>query len=94
VVCCAAVILAFSLPKIYEMKKTEIDAFAKKGKEQVDVHYKKYLEPYINKIPRAGSAQQTSGAKAVDNFAASVNKAAADVTDQVASGFEGTKKTF
>ena len=51
-----AAVLAFSLPKIYELRKGEIDGLAAKAADQGKAHYKKFLEPYVAKIPRASTA--------------------------------------
>lgn len=50
------VILAFTLPKAYELKKDEVDKFAAKAHHHGKEHYSKYVEPYVNKIPRASTS--------------------------------------
>ena len=50
------VVLAFSLPKIYELRKPEVDALASRAAAQGQAHYKKFVEPYVSKIPRASTA--------------------------------------
>lgn len=51
-----AAVLAFSIPKIYELRKGEIDGLAAKAADQGKAHYKKFVEPYVAKIPRASTA--------------------------------------
>lgn len=51
-----AAALAFSVPKIYELRKGEIDGLAAKAADQGKAHYKKFVEPYVSKIPRASTA--------------------------------------
>jgi len=55
------VILAFTLPKAYELKKDEVDSFASQAHHHTKANYSKYVEPYVNKIPRA-STSTTSNA--------------------------------
>ncbi len=81
-------VLAFTLPKAYELKKDEVDSLAAKahhhGKVRVcavwpplscnsfepptkwracaQANYTKYVEPYVNKIPRASTSTSTSTA--------------------------------
>lgn len=52
----SGVVLAFSLPKIYELRKPEVDALASRAAAQGQAHYKKFVEPYVSKIPRASTA--------------------------------------
>jgi riboflavin kinase len=51
------VVLAFTVPKVYELKKDEIDAVAKQVHDVGKDLYVKHLEPYVNKIPRATTAK-------------------------------------
>lgn len=59
-----AAVLAFSVPKIYELRKGEIDGLAAKAADQGKAHYKKFVEPYVSKIPRASTAVGASSASA------------------------------
>lgn len=56
--------LAFSLPKIYELRKPEVDALAARAAQQGQAHYKKFVEPYVSKIPRASTAAGGADKKA------------------------------
>lgn len=47
------VFLAFTVPKVYELKKDEIDRAITIGREQATVIHDKFLQPIISKIPRA-----------------------------------------
>lgn len=53
-----AFILAFTLPKVYELKKTEIDAVVTKAKDQLNSIWAKKLEPALDKIPRGSTSQR------------------------------------
>ena len=59
-----AAVLAFSVPKIYELRKGEIDGLAAKAADQGKAHYKKFVEPYVSKIPRASTAVGASASAA------------------------------
>jgi hypothetical protein len=59
-----AAVLAFSVPKIYELRKGEIDGLAAKAADQGKAHYKKFVEPYVAKIPRASTAVGGGGGSA------------------------------
>lgn len=59
-----AAALAFSVPKIYELRKGEIDGLAAKAADQGKAHYKKFVEPYVSKIPRASTAVGASASAA------------------------------
>jgi len=48
----AVVLLAFSVPKAYELKKDEVDDVLNSVQKQSSSIYKQYAEPYVQKIPR------------------------------------------
>ena len=50
------VVLAFAVPKVYELRKAEVDALAARAASEGTKHYKKFVEPYVSKIPRASTA--------------------------------------
>jgi len=79
----AIVLLAFSVPKLYELKKPEIDAAAKNVHQQTKQLYEQHAAPLVAKIPRASSATPAKAAKAdlqatAESFQNTVNNAAAD----------------
>ena len=49
------VLLAFSVPKAYEMRKDEVDDVLNSVQKQSSSIYKQYAEPYVQKIPRCAS---------------------------------------
>lgn len=54
VLCCAAVILAFSLPKAYELKKPEIDDAVATGQARTKQLYDQHVAPHgacFNSVP-------------------------------------------
>lgn len=51
------VLLAFTLPKVYELKKDDIDAAVDQGRKQLTTVYDKYLHKYASRIPRASTAK-------------------------------------
>ena len=77
--CCALAValLAFSVPKIYELKKDQIDAVATKVHYHGKEAYVKYADPYVKKIPRAstssGPPTTTSGNTVQDAVSDVVN---------------------
>lgn len=57
------VLLLFSLPKLYELKKDEIDGHVAKARDSYQDVYSKHVDPLVKKIPRASTAttsQRTS----------------------------------
>lgn len=50
------VLLAFSAPKLYELKKTDIDTTAKETYSKAAALYEQHVAPLVAKIPRASSA--------------------------------------
>jgi Reticulon len=52
-----AVLAAFSVPKVYELKKDEIDAAIDKIRSQATSAYDKYGAVVVNRIPRAATAK-------------------------------------
>jgi len=70
-------LLAFSVPKIYEVKKDQIDAVATKVHYHGKEAYVKYADPYVKKIPRAstssGPPTSTSGNTVQDAVSDVVN---------------------
>lgn len=51
------VLAGFSLPKVYELKKEEIDHAVDNARKQLTTVYDKYLHKYASMIPRASSAK-------------------------------------
>lgn len=49
-------ILAFTVPKTYELKKREIDSALAKLKDQLNTIYEKYVKPFFDRIPRSSGA--------------------------------------
>ena len=70
-----AAALAFSVPKIYELRKGEIDGLAAKAADQGKAHYRKFVEPYVAKIPRASTAVGGGGGAAAAAAAPAAKKA-------------------
>lgn len=50
------VLLIFTLPKVYELRKHEIDSVANQVVNQSKQAYSQYGAPYVNKIPRASTS--------------------------------------
>ena len=59
----AVVVLLFSLPKIYELKKHEIDSATNKVVNQSKQAYSQYGAPYVQKIPRASTSTTSNYSK-------------------------------
>ncbi|DBA80934.1 TPA: hypothetical protein ACH3X2_007154 [Trebouxia sp. C0005] len=66
------VFLIFTLPKVYELRKHEIDSVANQVVSQSKQAYSQYGAPYVNKIPRASTSTSTpsnyGGNRPVDNY--------------------------
>lgn len=54
-------VLAFIIPKIYELRKDDIDSAVSQGYSQGARGYNQYLKPYVEKIPRASTSARSSG---------------------------------
>ena len=54
-------VLSFILPKIYEMRKHDIDSAVSQGYNSSQRGYNQYLKPYVEKIPRASTSARSSG---------------------------------
>jgi len=85
----ATVLLAFTIPKVYELKKPEIDAAAKNVQQQTKQLYEQHAAPLVAKIPRASSATPAKAAKAdlqatAESFRNTVNDAAAGTSGKKA----------
>ncbi|KAK9827607.1 hypothetical protein WJX81_005741 [Elliptochloris bilobata] len=67
------VLLACTIPKAYELRKDEIDRAFNKAHHHGKENYNKYVEPYLNKIPRASTSTSTTPGKhsALDSTAES-----------------------
>jgi hypothetical protein len=48
-----AAVLAFSAPKVYELRKADIDGAVAAAASQGKAHYAKFVQPYVAKLPRA-----------------------------------------
>ena len=58
------VVLAFVVPKAYELRKDEIDAAVSHAHKQTTSYYKQYAEPYVKQIPRASTSTNTGSVTA------------------------------
>lgn len=63
--CVSVLIAAFTLPKLYEWKKEEIDFYFEKAVKQTKQAYNTHLAPIVNKIPRASTTTSDSNGKKV-----------------------------
>lgn len=57
------VLLAFTVPKVYELKKPEIDAQVSNMHAQTKKIYDQHLDKYVQKIPRASTATPSTSSK-------------------------------
>ena len=51
------IVLAFVLPKAYEMRKPQVDAAVAKARAQATRIYDQYLRQYMSRVPRASNAE-------------------------------------
>ncbi len=51
---CAVVLLAFTLPKGYELKRDEVDGVVGVARSKLDELYGKFNDAVLSKIPKAG----------------------------------------
>ena len=86
---CAVVLLAFSLPKVYELKKDEVDHAVSSVQKQTTTYYKQYAEPYVQKIPRASTSTAKTGSVTAGNHA-NTGDSADSYTHVRKPVFEGT----
>ena len=66
---CVVVLLAFTLPKAYEVNKHEVDNAVNSVQKQTTSYYKQYAEPYVQKIPRASTSTANTGSVTAGNHA-------------------------
>jgi hypothetical protein len=77
------VLLSFTVPKIYELKKHEIDSAAQTGYQKTKELYDQHVTPVVSRIPRASNATSLNAPKqdisaAADSFNAALNAAATE----------------
>lgn len=60
----AVVVLAFSLPKVYELRKDQIDAGVDAARKQTTQLYDTYLHSIVSKIPKASNAKPAESSTA------------------------------
>ncbi|KAK9829845.1 hypothetical protein WJX72_008236 [[Myrmecia] bisecta] len=72
------VFLAFTVPKVYELKKDEIDGLLRKAHKETTTHYNKYVDPYVKKIPRASNSTTKSAQDSLKDTYTEVSSAAAN----------------
>lgn len=65
--CFVVVVLAFTVPKAYELNKKEVDNVVNSVQKQSKTYYKQYAEPYIQKIPRASTSTANTGSVTAGN---------------------------
>ncbi|CAL5223458.1 g5977 [Coccomyxa viridis] len=83
------IVLAFTLPKAYELKKDEVDRFARQAQHHTKHNYSKYVEPYVNKIPRA-STSTSSQAPTMPSNVRSSTATSSHTTPVMPSGMHAT----
>jgi hypothetical protein len=57
-----AAVLAFSGPKLYELRKADIDGAVAAAASQGKAHYAKFVQPYVAKLPRPTVSGGAAGA--------------------------------
>lgn len=65
-------VLAFTVPKLYELKKDDIDNAVSTAQTHGKKHYSNYVEPYVKKIPR-GSTSSTNTSSAPSGLSGADN---------------------
>ena len=68
----AVAVLAFTVPKLYELKKDDIDNAVSTAQTHGKKHYSNYVEPYVKKIPR-GSTSSTNTSSAPSGLSGADN---------------------
>lgn len=101
------VLALFTLPKVYELRKDEIDGHLTKVKDGYNTVYNKHVQPALKRIPRASTATTSSATTTTKSAApavseaiskptpAAVNDVAGNVASEVQSlmeGFPGQKR--
>ena len=86
-VCNAVILLLFTLPKVYELRKPEIDSAANRVASQTKQGYSQYAAPYLSKIPKASTA--TSSGNRPGDYSST-----ADSASVAPNGAQEFKKTY
>lgn len=105
----AVIVLLFTLPKIYELRKPELDSAASQVVSKTKQSYSQYAAPYINKIPKASTATSSglnkpgnysstadsaSGYSGPRNYSSTAESASVAPPGPLASGVQEFKKTY
>lgn len=61
----AVVVLAFTVPKLYELKKDDIDQAVSTAQYHGKKHYNQYVEPYVKKIPKASTSSTSASTSTI-----------------------------
>lgn len=102
----AVIVLLFTLPKIYELRKHEIDSAASQVANKTKQSYSQYAAPYINKIPKASTATSSgynrqsskstadSGYNKAGNYSSTADSASVAPAGPLASGAQDFQRTY
>lgn len=82
------IVLVFTLPKVYELRKHEIDNAANQVAYKTKQGYSQYAAPYLNKIPKASSATTSGYNRRGDD------SSTADSASVAPNGAQEFKKTY
>ena len=82
----AVVVLAFVLPKVYEMRKDDIDRTFYTVSNETQKTYNTYVDPYVKKLPRGSTATSSSAGNSTAEVQRKVESSVNEATSNVSAG--------
>ena len=80
------VVLAFVLPKVYEMRKEDIDRTFYTVSNETQKTYNTYVDPYVKKLPRGSTATSSSAGNSTAETQRKVENTMNEATSNVKAG--------
>ena len=80
------VVLAFVLPKVYEMRKEDIDRTFYTVSNETQKTYNTYVDPYVKKLPRGSTATSSSAGTSTPETQRKVENTMNEATSNLKSG--------
>lgn len=80
------VVLAFVLPKVYELRKDDIDRTFYTVSNNTQATYNQYVDPYVKKLPRATTATSSSAGNSTAEVQRKVEDSMNEATSNVRAG--------
>ena len=80
------VVLSFVLPKVYEIRKDDIDRTFYTVSNNTQATYNQYVDPYVKKLPRASTATSSSAGNSTAEVQRKVEGTMNEATSNVRAG--------